>query len=271
MEIVSPWGEIARSAKARAKEIIDYRGMIKQMFVRDLKLRYERSVFGFAWTLLNPVAMLVVYTVFFSLIVRLGVPRYPIFLLSGLLAWNFIIRGMTGVSAVIWHNGYLINQVRFPHESLIISGMLSLLVDFVFELVVLILVLVVLGMSLSPAIGFLPVAVFILLIFGLGVSLFFAVWMSLYKDTEYIVGIAALAWLYMTPVFYPISLIPQKYLGIYKLNPMVHMLNLFREPIYSGRLPGLETLAISGLLAVGTLAIGWSLFKRYSPWFAELM
>lgn len=257
--------------KAAIAELVRYRGMIRQMFVRDLKLRYERSIFGIAWALVNPLAMLVVYTVFFSLIVRLGVPRYPVFLLSGLLAWNFVARGMTGVSATIWHNGYLINRVRFPHESLIISGMLSLLTDLVFELVVLALILAVLGVPISASMVFLPVAVLLLLIFGVGVVLFFAVWMSLYKDIEYILGIAATAWLYMTPVFYPMSLIPERYLTLYKLNPMVHLLSLFREPIYGGRLPSLDTVVISAAVSTATLAVGWSLFRRYSPQFAELI
>ncbi len=257
--------------KAAIAELVRYRGMIRQMFVRDLKLRYERSIFGVAWALMNPLAMLIVYTVFFSFIVRLGVPRYPVFLLSGLLAWNFVARGMTGVSAAIWHNGYLINRVRFPHESLIISGMLSLLTDLAFELVVLMLILAVLGVPISAAMAFLPVAVLLLLIFGVGVVLFFAVWMSLYKDIEYVLGIAATAWLYMTPVFYPMSLIPERYLALYKLNPMVHLLSLFREPIYCGRLPSLDTVVISAAVSTATLAVGWSLFRRYSPQFAELI
>lgn len=257
--------------RAGVEELVRYRGMIRQMFVRDVKLRYERSIFGLAWTLLNPLAMLIVYTAFFSLVVRLGVPRYPVFLLSGLLAWNFVARGMTGVSATIWHNGYLINRVRFPHESLVISGMLSLLTDFLIELAVLMLVLVALGATISAAIVFLPVAAVLLLMFGLGVALFFAVWMSLYRDTEYILGIFSTAWLYMTPVFYPASLVPQKYLALYNLNPMVHLLSLFREPIYGGRFPASDTIVISALISVGMLALGWSFFRRYSPQFAELI
>jgi ABC-type polysaccharide/polyol phosphate export permease len=245
--------------------------MIKQMFVRDLKLRYERSVFGFAWTLLNPLAMLAVYTVFFSLIIRLGVPRYPIFLLSGLLAWNFVSRGMTGVSAAIWHNSYLINRVRFPHESLVISGMLSLLTDFLLELGILVVALAILGSPITPALAFLPVAVLVLLMFGLGVSLFFAVWMSLYRDTEYILAILSTAWLYMTPVFYPMSLIPDRFLPLYKLNPMVHLLSLFREPIYSGTLPAGDTVLIAFVISIGMLLVGWSFFRKHSPLFAELI
>jgi len=257
--------------RARFEEILRYRGMIKQMFVRDLKLRYERSVFGFAWTLLNPLAMLAVYTIFFSLIMRLGVTRYPVFLLSGLLAWNFVSRGMTGVSAAIWHNSYLINRVRFPHESLIVSGMLSLLTDFLLELGILIIVLAILGSPITPALAFLPVAVLVLLMFGLGVSLFFAVWMSLYRDTEYILAILSTAWLYMTPVFYPMSLIPERFLLLYKLNPMVHLLSLFREPIYSGALPALDTVFIACAVSIGVLLLGWSFFRRHSPLFAELI
>jgi len=255
----------------RVRELIRYRGMIKQMFVRDLKLRYERSVLGFVWTLLNPAGMLAVYVVFFSLVVRLGVPRYPVFLLSGLLAWNFVARGMTGVSAAIWHNGYLINRVRFPHESLIISGMLSLLADFLLELVVLMLVLAILRAPISPAIAFLPVAVFLLFVFGLGVAMFFGVWMSLYRDTEYILGIAATAWLYATPVFYPMYLIPERFLVYYKLNPLVHLVGLFREPIYSGSLPQLGTIAIAAAASVGMFLVGWAVFRKHSPMFAELI
>ena len=257
--------------KAHLKRLIRYRGMIKHMYVRDLKIRYERSIFGFAWTLLNPAAMLVVYTVFFSMIMKIGVPRFPIYLLSGLLAFNFVVRGMTSVSSTIWHNSYLINRVNFPHEALVISGMLSLLTDFVFELVVLTGVMAVLKAPMSVALVFVPVSAIILFMFGLGIALFFAVWVALYKDTEYLLGIISVAWFYMTPIFYPMSLIPQKYLAIYKLNPMVHLLALFREPIYSGNLPQLHTLGIALLCSGLMLFIGMTLFKKYSPLFAELI
>lgn len=256
---------------AQLRRLYRYRGMIKHMYVRDLKIRYERSIFGFAWTLLNPAAMLVVYTIFFSVVIRLNIPRFPIYLLSGLLAWNFVNRGMTSVSSTIWYNSYLINRVSFPHEALVISGMLSLLTDFLFELVVLIGVMAVLGVPMSIALVFVPISAAILFMFGLGVALFFAVWVALYRDTEYLLSIVSTAWFYMTPIFYSMKMIPQKYLAIYKLNPMVHMLSLFREPIYSGNLPPLHTLGIALMCSTLMLAVGMILFKKYSPLFAELI
>jgi len=252
-------------------EVLQYRGMIKQLTVRDLKLRYERSALGFLWSLLNPLIMIGIYTFFFSLVVRIGIPRYPVFLVSALLPWNFLTRCLLSVSPLPYQNGYLLNRAAFPAESLIFSGMLSAFADFCLEMTIFVVLLAAFGFPLLPGLLILPLVMVLHFLFSAGVALFFSVAHVFYRDTQYIASIIATAWLYLTPVFYPISLVPERFQLFYKLNPMVHIAGSFREPLYSGNFPQWTTLAISAAAALGVFALGWLFLNKYKRDFAELL
>lgn len=254
-----------------ASEVVRCRNLIKQLAVRDLKLRYERSALGFLWSLLNPLIMIGIYTFFFSLVVRIGIPRYPVFLVSALLPWNFLARCLLSVSPLPYQNGYLLNRAAFPAESLVFSGMLSAFADFCLEMTIFIVLLAAFGFPLLPGLLILPLVMALHFFFTAGVALFFSVAYVFYRDTQYIASIIATAWLYLTPVFYPISLVPERFQLFYKLNPMVHIAGSFREPLYSGNFPQWTTLAISAAAALGVFALGWLFLNKYKRDFAELL
>ena len=255
---------------AAASEVMRYRGLIKQLAARDLKLRYERSALGFLWSLLNPLVMIGIYTFFFSIVLRMGIERYPVFLVSVLLPWNFLTRGLLSVAPLPYQSGYLLNRAAFPAESLIFSGMLSAFADFCLEVTVFTVILAAVGAPLFPGLLVVPAVMALHFLFTAGVALFLAVAYVFYRDTQYIAGIISTAWLYLTPVFYPVSLVPERFQSLYKLNPMVHIAGSFREPLYSGSLPHLSTLAIAGTAACGVFILGWLFFNRYKREFPEI-
>ncbi|MDO8587141.1 MAG: ABC transporter permease [Armatimonadota bacterium] len=252
-------------------EVIRYRGLIKQLAVRDLKLRYERSTLGFLWSLLNPLTMIAIYAFFFSVVVKMRVEHYPIFLVSALLPWNFVARGLLSVSLLPYQNGYLLNRAAFPAESLVFSGMIANLVDFCLEMTIFTLILVGFGMPLFPGVLALPLIMIALFTFTSGVALIFAVANIFYRDTQYVAGIIATAWLYLTPVFYPASLVPERFQFWYSLNPMVHLTSCFRKSLYDGALPDWTSLMITVLVSFGVLALGWTFFNKHKADFAELV
>lgn len=259
------------SVVAAASEVLQCRNLIKQLAVRDLKLRYERSVLGFLWSLLNPLIMIGIYSFFFSVVVRLGIPRYPVFLVCVLLPWNFLARSLLNVALLPYQSGYLLNRAAFPTESLILSGMLSAFADFCLEMGILIVILAIVGAPLLPGLLIVPLVMVLHFLFSTGVALFFSVAYVFYRDAQYIASILATAWLYLTPVFYPISFIPERFQMLYKLNPMVHIAGSFREALYNGNFPHWSTLVIATATACGAFLLGWLFFGRYKKEFAELV
>lgn len=256
---------------AEATEVVRYRGLIRQLATRDLKLRYERNVLGFLWSLLNPLLMIVIYTFVFSMVLNAGIQRFPMYLVPVMLPWNFLVRCMLGVSPLIYQSGYLLNRAAFPSESIILGGLLSAFVDFCLEMVVFIIVIAALGADLLPGILFVPIAMVIHVIFVTGITFFFAVGYVFYRDTQYLTNILSTAWFFMTPIFYQVASIPAQYQALYSLNPMVHIAAIFREPLYSNTIPSVETYITASATAIGTFLLGWLVFNKYKREFAELL
>jgi lipopolysaccharide transport system permease protein len=257
--------------RASVQELIHYRGVIKQLVIRDLKLRYERSALGFLWSLLNPLAMIGIYTFFFSLVVRMGIDRYAIFLVSVLLPWTFLTRSLLSVAPLTYQNGYLLNRAAFPAEALVFSGMISTFIDFCLEMSIFVLILLIIGAPVFPGLLILPFAMVLLFLFASGVALIFSVANVLFRDTQYVAGLIATSWLYLTPVFYPVTLVPEQYRSLYQLNPMVHIAGVFREPLYAANFPAGATVFAASVVAIGFFTLGYMFFNKYKRDFAELV
>lgn len=255
---------------AAAVDVVSHKNLIKHLAFRDIKLRYERSALGFLWTLLNPLIMIAIYTIFFSGIVKIGIERYPVFLVSVLLPWNFLSRGILSVAALPYNNSYILNRATFPAESLVFGGLISSFIDLCFELIVFTILLIAFQSPLFPGILMLPLIMLIYLLFTAGISLFLAVGYVLYRDMQYISGIIATAWMYLTPVFYSHALVPEMYLSFYNLNPMVYIASCFREVLYHGRFPQIQTLAIASSISVVVFIVGWVFFNKYKQDFPEI-
>jgi len=257
--------------RAEIGETIKYRNLIKQLIVRDLKLRYARSFLGFLWSLLNPLIMILIYTFFFSRVVRIGIHDYPVFLVTVLLPWNFISRALLSVAARVYENGEILNHMAFPSESLVIAGMLSYFVDFCLEMLVLLAILCIFQMPPFPGLLALPFVMALHLLFTSGIAFFFSVLYVFYRDTQYLLNILTTVWLYLTPVFYPATLVPAQYQFMYNLNPMVHIAGLFRTTLYEGKIPGGMELLLVTLIACTTCLLGWAYFNTYKRALPEII
>lgn len=268
------------------QELATYRELLVTLVVRDLKVRYKNSVLGFLWSLLNPLLLMAVFKVVFTIILpNVHVPHFPVFVLSALLPWNFFSTSLVGAIHSISGNGHLIKRVYFPREVLTISSVLGNLVNFLLALLVLIGVILFSGLPITRAILYLPLVIGVHLAFTLGVALALAMLNVFYRDTGVIIEVLLQAWFFVTPVFYPIELLPQwiNVLGlqvpiqrlVYILNPMASIIATYRSVLYGTiggappGAPGLDFFTRTAVTALVCFVVGYALFVRYSPRFAE--
>ena len=187
--------------RERILELVKYRELVRNLVIRDIKLRYRNSVLGFAWSLGNPLLMMGVYTVLFTILMPNNViPKFPIFILCALLPWNYFNTTIMGAIDSIVGNAHLIKKVYFPREALPLAIVLANLVNFLLALIVLFAMLFAFRVQLSPWALYLPLIIFIQTIFILGLSLIFATLNVFYRDTKIIMEVGMMAWFFLTPV-----------------------------------------------------------------------
>ena len=255
-------------------ELFHFRQLIGLLVVRELKVRYKRSVLGLVWTMLNPLLLMVVYTVVFTTIMPTAMPDFSIFLLSGLLPWLFLSTALLqGMNSVLG-NQDLIKKIRLPQAVFPLSVVGSNLVNFSLSLLPLFLVMLVLGHPLKPALLFLPVAALVLTVFAAGVTLFFASATVFFRDVRHLTEVLLQILFYLSPVLYDAGQIDRVaskawwaplFRGVLQINPLTYLLPLVRDPVYRGELPPLETIGLAALCAATTLALGYAVFRRLEP------
>jgi len=243
--------------------VVSFRELLRNLILKELKLRYRRSVLGFVWTMLNPLLMMVVITVAFSTIMKFSMANYSIFLLSALLPWTMFIQATTGGLRSIVDNAHLIHKVYVPKAVFPLAVVGSSLVNFFLSLIPLFLLMVALGVPLRPAVLILPLAIVILAIFTTGTALIFSCLNVFYRDFTHMTPVLLSAWFYLTPIIYPINILPASYQPYLKLNPMYHVVKSFRSALYYGHSPSLLSLGYAGLFAMLLLVVGWFIFQRY--------
>jgi ABC-type polysaccharide/polyol phosphate export permease len=246
---------------------------LRNLVVRELKTRYKNSALGFVWSLLNPLGMMVVFTVVFTVLLPNNtIEAYPIFLLCGLLPWQFCTAGVMSSLHSVVGSSNLVKKVNFPTEVLPTSTVLANLVNFLLALVVLAVVLFAFRRPLSPYIWMLPIVIGIQTCFVLGVGLILSTINVFYRDTVMIMDVVMLAWFFLTPVFYAIDVLPRSYqvLGItYTLNPMASLIAAYRDLLYWGYRTNMDFFMRTAVTSVAVLIFGYWFFNRYSRRFGE--
>ena len=262
----------APARRSAIAELLQYRELVALLVVRELKVRYKRSVLGLLWTMLNPLLLMVVYTVVFATIMRAPQRNFAIFLLSGLLPWLFFSTSvLQGLNSILT-NQELIRKVRLPQAVFPLSVVGSNLVNFSLSLAPLLLLMAVLGQPFTPALLFIPVAIFILAVFTSGVTLLFATFTVFFRDVRHLAEVLLQMLLYLSPVFYDLQMLGQRsdwwfraFRLFLRLNPLSYLLPLVRDPVFYGRLPSLASLGIASLESALMLAAGFAVFHRLAP------
>jgi len=234
---------------------------------RDILTRYKRSFLGVAWTMLNPLGMMIILSFVFSQIFG-SIRAYPAYILSGLMAWNFFAQSTTAaMSSLVWGGG-LLQRIYIPRASFGISAIGSGLVNLLLSFVPLIVVMAFIGAPIRMTVIFLPVSLLLLACFTLGLGLTISTMAIYFPDVAEMYQIILLAWMYMTPVIYPETTLSGKYQWILHINPMYYLLKLWRLPLYDGRWPTWGELWPAAAIAIGMLLVGWFFFTSKSDEFA---
>lgn len=249
-------------------ELLRFRDLLRLFVFNSLKTRYKRSFLGVFWTLLNPLLTMTVLALAFSGLFRFSLKNYVVYLLAGLIFWNFFSQTTnTAINAIVWGGG-LMRKVYIPRSIFSLSALGSELINLLLSLVPLLLIMLFMEHPFRQALWFLPVAILLMGIFALGVSLFISTLALLFVDAAYIYQIILMAWFYITPIIYPVEILPPWLLHYQQFNPLDHLVDLFRRPIYQGVVPDLDQVLASALFAFLSLAIGWWIFTRNADKFA---
>lgn len=230
--------------------------------MKEIKLRYKRSVLGFLWALLNPALMMLVLTLVFSTIMRFAIPHYAIFLLSVLLPWTFFSQCISYAADSIVGNGDLIKKVAVPKLVFPLAAIVSNIINLLLSLIPLAILVLAMRHHFYWTWIFLPVPMLALIIFTMGLTFFFAAANVYYRDVAHIVQVILSAWFYFTPIIYALDFIPEHYRWLFKLNPIIYVINGFRLSVYYGQLPKLPSIAASFITAFISLFIGFTVFRK---------
>jgi ABC-2 type transport system permease protein len=237
-----------------------YRDLVRQLVLRDIKIRYKRSVLGVAWTMLNPLLSMLVLTIVFSELFRFELPAYPVYILSGAIIWNFFAQSTTmAMQQFIW-GGQLMTRIYIPRTVFAISAVGTGLVNVVLALVPLLVIMIIAGARPHATMAFLPVALFFAAAFATGVGLILSSLAAIFPDVVDMYQVLLTAWYFLTPVFYPEAIVPGAMRLWLQLNPMHHIVAAFRAPIYYGRLPSAQALGAVAVVSLATLVAGWAIF-----------
>lgn len=248
-------------------DLAGHTNLLIELVHRDLTVRYKRSIFGFLWTLLHPLMLMAIFTVVFSHLFRRETPHYETYFLSAYIAWNFFSQTVTNAMASVAWNGPLMKRVRVPRSIFTLSSIVSGLVNLVLSMFALLVIMLIVRAPLFPSLLFVPISLLIVGIFTLGVSLALTALSVFFADVREMVQAGLPALLYMTPVIYPVSIVPASFRWIVERNPLTYLIEIVRAPIYYGHLPDSRTIAAALAISLISLLCGWLIFRRLAPSF----
>ena len=243
-------------------ELYQYRDLIRALIVRDLTVRYRRSAIGFLWTMLHPLMMMLVLEVVFSTLFRFAVKDYPVYVFSGLLFWNFFSQSLVSSMNSLKGNAALLQKLPVPKAVFPIATVLSGVVNLAFAMAPLMVLLVVTHHGLCGTMLFVPIGIFIAAVFTLGIGLLLSPLAVFFSDVVEMVTVLLTVVMYLTPVIYPLSIIPARFRAMVQFNPLQLLLRVFRDPIYACQVPGPEALLYAIVVTAIALICGIAVFQR---------
>lgn len=243
-------------------ELLRYRELIRNLVSRDIKKRYKRSALGFLWVMLDPLFMMLIFYVVFGQLFGKSVGKYTPYAMSGIILWKLFSQCTKSSMTAFISNRQLISKLYLPRSIFPVSVVISALSHFAFSLVPLFLILIFSGTQFSYQLLLMPFVVGLVAVFSLGISLAISTLTVFFFDVVYIYDVVLLAWMYLSAIFYPVSILPQNFQILLSFNPMYHYISLFRASVYDNVMPITEHLAYGGAFAFFSLAVGWIIYSR---------
>ena len=251
------------------KELVRYRYLVWNLIARDLKVRYKRSFLGFIWVMLNPLLMTAVLAIVFTNFARFGgVQYYTAYLLAGILMWNLFSQGTVAAMSNLVGNAGTLRRMYIPPSVFVVSAIGSALVNFVFALAPLFIIAVILGVQPGLTWLYTPVPVLEVVIFSFGVGLIVSSMIVFFTDIYEIYSVILMLGMYLTPVFYPVTILPEPLRSAEQFNPMFLTMDGLRSAVLYGTLPSLQEALLPAAIALVVFIVGWLFFTRLEGKFA---
>lgn len=255
------------------RDLWDRRDLLVMWAIREIKVRYKQSLLGVAWAILQPLVLMLVFTVVFSHLVRVpaeGVP-YPLFCYTALLPWTFLATSISFAAPSMINNVNLVSKVYFPREILPIATVAAAFADFLIASAVFAGMAVYYGTPATPALLWLPVLLSVQIALVLGIVLYLSALSVRFRDVRFVVPLGVQIWMFASPIIYPSSMVPARWQPLYQLNPMVGIIGGCRSVVIEGRPPDGVAFLVSVLVSVSLLALGYRYFKRAEATFADII
>jgi len=248
---------------------VAYWELLSNLVSRDLKTRYRGSVLGVFWSLLNPLLLMLVYTVVFSVIVRVNIQPYPIFLLSGLVPWNIFAQTLTIATTSVTDNAGIVRKVYFPLVILPLSAVASTGVHMLISLGLLAVLAIAFHVGIGLSLVFLPLLVVLQILFSTGIGCLLAAGQVYFRDVQYFLSVLITVWFFGTPIVYSLDLVPQRLRPFFEANPMSWLISSYQDIWFYRRMPSFLHLVAFTVVAALVVLVGLSAYDRLSRGFAE--
>ncbi len=252
------------------KEIFDYQDMIYSLVRRDLRGKYKGSILGFLWTFINPLCQMIVYTIVFSVIVQTDLEQFYVYMITGMVPWLFFDMSLRQGTGCVRYQGEMVKKIYFPREVLPVACVTSNFVNMLFCFLIVFFVCIVFGAGLHLAVlVWLPPVMLIEYLLTVGFVLLVSAGTVYLKDLEHIITVILMAWIYLTPIMYPLHMIPDRILWIFQINPITPVIEAYHAILYWKKAPDLSELAYAFLFGIVLLVISEVVFMKLSDNFAE--
>ncbi len=258
---------------SHVRRLFEYRDLLVAWTWREIRVRYKQSVVGGLWAVLQPLALMLVFTVVFSHLAKVpsdGIP-YPVFSYSALLFWTFFASSLSFAVPSLVNNMNLVTKIYFPREILPAASIGAAFFDLCIASIVFVGLMVYYRIPLSPTILWLPLLLLVQLLLTLGVVLFLAAVNVFFRDVRFVLPLLTQVWMYASPVIYPSTLIPERFRMLYMLNPMAGLIDSYRRVILMGQSPVPAYIGVSAGAALLLFVGGYAFFKRCEPAFADMI
>lgn len=239
-----------------------FRPLLEELVARDIKIKYRKSVLGVLWTLLNPLLMMIVLTIVFSNLFKFDIDNFPLYILSGQIIFNFFSAATTDAMSAIIGSAALIKKIYVPKYLFVISRVFSSTINLLASFTALLLVMIAMRAELHWTVLLVPVPLILLMLFSLGVGLFLAAITVKFRDVMHLYSVFTTALLYLTPVIYPMSILPSWLYKIVMLNPLTNMLTMFRDVMINNMIFDWTSLAVAVVETILMLVLGLYVFYK---------
>lgn len=251
------------------KSLYDYRELLKTSVKKDVGGKYKHSFLGVLWSFVNPLLQIIVYAIIFPLIMRSNIEYYVVFMVCGLIPWNYFSTVINRASFTMIENGNILKKVYFPREILPLSVVTSETITFLISSIIIVGFVLGYGLGITINIVFYPILLFVQFVLLLGISLFVSSITVYFRDLQHFIGVLLQLFFYATPIVYAVESIPENFQWILKYNPMTYIIEGYRDIFYYQTMPEIGTLLIVLVIGILLCVTGYIVFNKLQKKFAE--